>query len=620
MITLSDFQAYLSAEIPLPQSESESSNYDEQQLLKWAVALSAQTETQQLAQLEKILTEMVVSDIQDALRLKLMGIVATATDRLITSLRQHYISELGPLDHEQLRYSAQVKSLYYLTILVYDGVIKRESQALAHQKQGAASGWRPFFSLSKKPPLILATAIYQSLSVYQKLMYEQAISYEYAQRYLWGAINQLYYLAHQSGITHVNLSRRVVISQVMSVHEAYVQLCLISLLNTRAMRRANVILLQRLLPTWSSQVNATIEPLTDTRVFVNLQGSSAPVYLTASSSINPYEDDHHCLFIELRALASYLQQRHHELLQAGYESIEAQLVSKVLMAIKHRYLERQFTVPARLSPKQRAIIITGFNAIHYHVADGQGLMSMIAANKLPSEQLPRYDTQPKQDSLNANPNTDAAKLYVETFDSTDVTSTVRVLQLLSVPDIMQRQAIVDERMAARQRQVNATHQRQLNIDGALSSMASIETDEGISNRIEAVQDSLSPLSLMSLFLLCRPSSAGKLKWSLGMVRWLSLESKLVEVEWQALGHELTACALRLDNRNPTSQRSQRFAPALLIKGDKDLQTEPSIAVPPYQFQTGDRVIMRIHDSQEVLRLQECLINSEGFGQYKFVRL
>ena len=631
MITFSAFQEYLSSKVPLPQPASKYINGEEQQLLKWAVSLPTQTEAQQLEQVEQILIELRVADLEDGLRLKLMGIVATASDRLITSLRQHYINELGSLNNEQREYSAQVKSLYYLTILVYDGIVRRQNQRLEYQQRtSAVKGWRQIFSLGKKPPIVLASAIYQALATYQRLLYEQAVTYQTPQKPLWEAINRLYYSAHQHNITHLNLSERVVERQAASIHEVYMQICLNGLLNTGAMRRANIILIHRLLPSWSAQVNATIEPISDTRVFVDLQGSNPPLYLTANSLINPYDEYHHCLFFELESLAVYLQQRQQALVESGYESIEAQLVSKVLMAIKHRYIDRQATIPAKLSPKLRATVITGFNAIHYHVAGGHGLMSMIDAAKLPTEQLPRYDTQPKakaQDTKDQVANDQGAKkaqktakLYVETFDNTDTTSQIRLLQLLSAQDIVQQQAAVQDKMLTRQLNLTKMHKYQPAVAATSLSTTSIETDKNQRNNKEAKQGIVPPLSLMSLFLLCRPNNSSKLKWSLGMVRWLNLESKPIEVEWQVLGHELTACALRLDNRGNINQDSQSFIPALLMAGDEDLQTDYSVIVPSYLFQTGDRVMMRINDTQEPLRLQQCSINSEEFSQYGFARL
>ena len=126
-----------------------------------------------------------------------------------------------------------------------------------------------------------------------------------------------------------------------------------------------------------------------------------------------------------------------------------------------------------------------------------------------------------------------------------------------------------------------------------------------------------PLRAVSLFLLCRPNITTKLKWSLGMVRWLNLDSDDTEVEWQVLGHTLNPCALRLRNLETLDSR---FAPAFIIAGDDDLQTGHSLLVPPYQFHSEDRVIIRIDNEQKSLRLQRCLLNTKEFSQYEFIML
>src|SRR5699024_1848180 len=85
------------------------------------------------------------------------------------------------------------------------------------------------------------------------------------------------------------------------------QLCLHSLLNVRAMRRANILMVQRLLLEWSEHLIITVEPQTETKVFVNLNSDSAPTYLTAHCAINPYDAHHDCVFIDLAALDAHLK-------------------------------------------------------------------------------------------------------------------------------------------------------------------------------------------------------------------------------------------------------------------------------------------------------------------------
>ena len=594
MITLSDFQNYLSHKAPLKQPSHNYVNGQEQQLLKWAASLPTQTEAQQAMQLEQILTELAVADLDDKLRLKLLSLVSCASDRLITSLHKHYNYELGAFNNEQLAYIAQVESLYYLTILAYDNVIQRKSLALNDQQSTTSGhGWRRFLTLAKTSPLILAATIYQSLITYQKLLYEQNISYQQPRPYLWAAFNELYHLACKVNVAHTNLSTQVVTNHALSIHDLYVQICLHSLLNVRAMRRPNMLLTQRLLPLWSTHVQATIEPQTETRIFVDLQSDNPPEYLTANSAINPYEEHHRCLFIDLEPLTAYLHQRKQALLDSNNAAIEYQLVNKMLMAIKHRYVERQMVMPTKYHSKQRATIIRGFNNIHYEVAGAHSLMSIIAASELPTEQLPRYDTQPKKDTVNIT-------LNVETFDHADTTLQFRTLHLLPTEDLTQLQTAIDERVEKPSSHLNKT----------------IVTDVD-THTTDKLNTAPPPLGLMSLLLLHHPNNSSKLKWSMGMVRWLNFENRYIEVEWQVFGHVLTACALRLDI---SDHRSQCFVPAFMIAGDKELQTEFTIIVPPYHFQSNDKVMLRINNKQKTLCLQQCLINSEEFSQYKVIQI
>ncbi len=617
MITLSTFQQYLSSKASSPQTMRKNLNEQEQQLLKWAANLPTQTEAQQARQIEQILTELTVGDLEDELRLKLVSTVISASDRLVTSLHAHYIYELGALSEEQLAYIEQVKSLYYLNILVYDGVIQRQRLTLNYQQHAPTKrGLKKLLSAPKTLPLFLAVAIYQSLIVYQKLLHEIAILYQQPPPHLWAAFNQLYVLACQHNIAHVDLSTQVVARQAISIHDLYSQMCLYSLLNVYAMRRSNIILVNRLLPLWAEHVNVTAEPQTNTRVFINLQSDDSPDYLTANSSINPYDDDRNCLFIDLEPLATHLEERQQALFENGNVAVEYQLISKVLMTVNHRYIERQTSIPTRYSPKQRATIITDFNDIHYHIAGSRNLTSIIMAENLPIEYLPRYDTQQKRRIKNM-------LLEVDTFDNTDTVSHFRALHLLAD----QNMQTMTKNKKARQFGFSAVNtesrlSKNLTTDSTPLKNNKRADDTAVnkvaeSSKINPADTAPPPMQLMTMFLLCRPDTNTKLKWSLGMVRWLHLEDEYTEVEWQVMGHVLTACGLRLDNKD---NRSTNFMPAFIVAGDDELQTEYSIIVPSYHFKTADKVIIRINDQQKTMRLKKCILSTEEFSQYKVEQL
>lgn len=560
MITLSTFEQHLASKEPLPQEGYKYLVGPEQlkQLLQWTASLPIQSEKVQARQLESILTEL-TSPLDGKLCLQLMSVITSATNRLITSLRKHYVHELGALNDEQLSYYEQVNSLYYLTILVYQGVAKREDEAL--DLQGFAqmnSSWRRLLPSTKSRPLLLAQALYLTLIVYQKLLHETAFLSQEPPKYIWSQINRLFGQSHHYQVAHMDLSAQVVTRQGKNIQQLYKQVCLHSLLNVRAMRRSSILLIQRLLPVWAEYVDTSIGPKTDTRLFVDLNSDRPPNYLTANSAINPFDEQHVCLFLDLEPLVAYLEQRALEL--SGNDAIEYRLITTILLTINYRYIERKTTMPSKYSPKQRATIITGFNNIHYHVAKQRDLREVIGTQDLPFEQLPTAVTAPKQESR-------LADIRVETFDSTDVMSQFRLLQL--------------------------------------------------SNQLEPNKQERYSLKIMSLFLLCRPKIETKLKWSVGVVRWLTRDETTTEVEWQVLGHQLTACGLRLANAH---SQDLTFFPSFIVADDADLHTSHSLLVPAYHFQEQDLVIVRVNDQQQSVRLQRCLLSTEAFSQYEFVML
>lgn len=620
MMNLSTFQAYLTSKAPLPSPSRTYLNGEEEQLLKWSASLSMQSEDVQVSQLEKVLIELSVSKIADELRLRLMHTVTTAMDRLVAMLRQRYVHESGALSDEHLHTISQVKSLYYLNVLVYDAIVRREKMLLNYQQNKKAANvnaWKRFVKPTPILPYTLGIAIYQSLLTYQKLLYEEAICYQNTPAYIWQALNQLYHLACEHDIAHTDLTQRMVARQAGNIHQLYCQLCLHSLLNVSVMPRSGVLLVQRFIPEWTTYIIATLEPQTQTRIFVNLNGDRPPEYLTASTAINPYEEQQNCLFIEIQPLANHLQQRQSVLAVKDNETTESRLVTEILTVITYRYLSRQTTSPPKNMAKKRALVTIGFNDIHYRVAGECSLMNLIAAKELSFDHLPRYDTARRKDAM---PLTFAMEMH-------DYTSTMphfRTLCLLTAKDFAAKQVL-----AAFNSQHQSTTKPQRQHDKLTDIFKPLVTENvnKTTDSVPAAEDSdttsttliAAPLRLkmMSLFLLNNPRQDAQDSWLLGVVRWLSVDDDHVEAEGQILAHKLTACALRLDS---VDSRSQYFVPALLIDGEETLQSTSSLLVPSYHFKAKDKVVIRLNNQQQYLRLQHSLLSTDEFTQYEVVRL
>ena len=609
MVNLSTFQQYLNTDSPTLQALTkslnltQSMNSDEQHLRKWALLLPMQTEAQQIEQLEQVLTELRVANIDDRQRLTLLSIVIDAANQLIATLRQHYIYETAAFNDYQLGYVAQVKSLYYLIIMVYDGVIQRENAFLADKQQQPSSNlWQRYFTNDRSSPITLAVASYQTLLIYQKLLFEDALCYQKPAAYLWSNINQLYYMACQQHTVNIDLNPYIITHCADNIHRLYSQLCLHSLLNVRAMRRPTVLMVQRLLLEWSEHLVTSIEPQTETKVFVNLHSDNPPTYLTAHSAINPYDAHHDCVFIELAPLIVYLKSRSLKLIEEGREGVECYLLNTIAMTLSYRYIQPPLTLPVKQSDRQAVQLITGFNHIHYRLSNGQSLSMLICAKNLPDQQQPRYDTLPKNKSVHKT-------LMLETFDSKNDLShfcTLRLLSKLAEPTVIKKVNIY-----------NGTAAPAENIFERQYSTKKVRNVAGIAENDVLISVEPPPLRIMSLFLLCRSDKLESNDWSMGVVRWLDMDSEKPELDWQVVGHQLIACGIRLQDRD---SRSRHFVPAFVIGDDEQLQTGCSLIVPTSYFQEGDKVMMRINTKQKTLRLGRRLLMTDEFSQYEVVQL
>lgn len=607
MVNLASVKSYLNVKKSLLNADQDT-QAQQQPLLEWAAALSRHSEGNQAFKLEQMLVKLAALEIDDEQQLAAMTIVSSASDRLVTRLHSHYFYDLEALNDEQLNYADQVKSFYYLTLLVYDKMLRRQDLTASYLAPQPIQTLRQRWSQSKQPvPLVLAAAIYQTLSCYQKLSYEKAICYQKSPEHIWSALNQLYYLAYQQGIAHVNLSAQIATKQADSIHELYVQMCLFSLLNVRAMPRANIILMQRLLPTWIPHVAATIKPQTHTRVFVDLHSDLPPEYLTPQTAINPYHEKHDCLFIELAPLARHFAQRKQLRDYNGIETTEYPLIEQALRLITYRYIDRPSLANKKQNTEIEAEIITKFDNIHYKIAGNTSLSQLVMPESLPPEHLPRYDTGPK---TNSKPATFKVKL----FDDIDMATPFSTLQLLSKLDPEQPVAHASSKPLTR-----AFEASQKNTDKLLTSLtlALTECQQEIDNALaneKREKVSLPLLQLETLLLLNHSTVSDQPNYLLGVVRWLDLDKEQTPVEWQLLGQPITACALRL-NKHDASNIS--YVAALLIASRVDSQSKNTLVVPSHHFHTLDKVVIRIKNKQKTLRLQRCLLSTQTFSQYEF---
>lgn len=597
MIAQSTFSEYLSA---IPEQKPLTFTHIGRQgehVKQWVVNLSMQTESDQCAQIEKTLSELILAQMDDRARLKLMQEVYLAIERLVAQLHNRYIYETGQLKSAHLESIRQVKSLYFMSILVFSGVIERRLKQRLPQSANKATPWKRLLPMAKAQPNYLGIAIFWAMSYYQKLLFEFAVAYQKPPSFLWQQLNRLYLLAAKEDIADIDLSRQTLTRDSNTIHAIYSQACLHSLLNLLTYRRQDIIGLCRILPKWANHIEASLLPKTKTRVFVNLNSNEPPEYLTPYTSINPYDDKYTCLFIELSPLFDYLESR--RLVQSKDEAnvlIEQRLIDKTLLTLKHQYQNRQRREAPRFNIDRKATLLTGFNRIHYHIAGKSSLGNLIRQKELLDIYLPKYSTRPKPGSVDV-------MIEVDLLDQSISGYRFRTRQTLNV--------------LSKHQQTEEDHSVILNLPSSPST-SWLSESVSFGDQTETPEQFAPPiLQVMSLFAMRSETELSDPQWAIGIVRWIETAEDKLEAGGKLLGLSATACGVRLENNDG---RSQDFVAALLIAGSESLKTRSSIIIPRYHFKESDRIILRIHDKQTTLCLQKSLLSTDDIEQYEVAKL
>lgn len=560
MITLQKFERLIGT--PLAQKEVAFTHIGQTSDVfdAWATLLSVKSKHEQYTELKTTLSEILVANILDGERLVLMDKLMVLVGRTVEQMHADYIYENQSLSSEQQASVYEVRSLYFLMILVYRNV------ALRHQDiaRGAGDGkkWLGKLIPTKKSGTlstdrdILAYSIHQMMVLYVKLLLEYALLYQKVSPVIWREINAWYLKALSVGIKDVQMADFAHSYPKTSIYDQYMQACAASFGNFFAYRRQDILNAFKVLPSWTKYFKATFEARPEFRVFVNLQGSQPPEVITPYASINPYSNEYRCLFFDLGDFVAYMEQvSSGEHADGTAQSLfEARFAKMVLLAFEQRTLqEKQGGGYERGSE-----LLIGFSSVFHEMSGGQNLSSMIRERSLPAE----FRVQMNPAIVGAD---HAKEMVSVTYKN----------------DTVVRFHFDEEK----------------------------EDDEGIL--------SLGPkLHIYGLFAIRSPESINTNPWRLGVVHWVEKSNNAVQVDGRFLGRVLMAVGIRLRKQDG---RSQEFVHALLVDGDS-LSEQSTLIMPRYHFKTGDYVVLRIDNKEMELRLERNILTTDEIEQYQIVRL
>ncbi|MGK8252390.1 hypothetical protein [Moraxella lacunata] len=562
MITLQKFERLITA--PLAQKPVTLTYFDQTgaNLSTWATTLSIRPKHEQYTELRTALSEVLVCDMHDGQKLALMDELMVVVERVVGQMHADYVYEHQSLSDEQRSSVHEVRSLYFLMILVYRNIAVRHQNAVV-SAHGGGKKWLNKIMSAKKSGVLTAErdifiyAVHQFMVLYVKLLMEYALTYQKAPKVIWREVNTWYLTTLNLGVCHESIQDFDKNYPKTSIHDRYMQACGASFGNFFAYRRQDILNAFKVLPLWVKYFKTTFDANPEFRVFVNLQGAEPPEVITPYASVNPYSDEHRCLFFDLEGFTRHMEQvSSGEYIDGTAQPLfEMRFAKMVLLAFEQRSShDRQDDRHER-----KAELLVGFASIFNEISGGQNLSTVIRERGLPAD------------------------FHVKISAS----------------------AIG---MVAPKEMVKVSYKNEAVARFRFGAQGMDEKDEILSSR---------PLiHLYGLFALKSAISTNKNPWRLGMAHWVEKSDNSVAVDGRFLGRVLMAVGIRLRKQDG---RSQEFVHALLVDGD-GLNEQSTLIMPRYHFKVGDYVVLRIDTKEMELRLERNLLTTDEIEQYQIVRL
>lgn len=561
MITLSKFERLVMTNIPEQSLQSMTIGMEGELIPEWVLSLSGMNKHGQFAQIQSVLTELLVVQMYDKIRLKILAKIMPAFERVVGQLHNDYIYEHQNLSAIQQQSTTEVRSLYFLLILNYKNIASRAYVEL-HQDDEMEGGWlkKIFKTLSNDEKNIVVVAVYQMMGLYVRLLMEYAMTYQRAPRVVWQQLNFWYLRVAQEEVVHQDVHKVAKYLPNDTIQRQYEQACISSFVNFFAYRRQDILNIFKVLPTWATYVEATFEARPELKIFVNLLGNYPPEVITPYATVNPYSDEYQCLFFDESKLVQHLVEvKSGKFITNDAQSVfESRLARMVLIAFE-RYA-RQDRID-RLG-QQGAELLTGFSAIFQQISGGRELAQVINQQALMDTRQPRTIKQALEPAL--------PKEWVKLTSSSETLARFNYTQKVHDFDGDTRDVVIDQHF----------------------------------------------LQVFGLFAIKSENSKNRKPWRLGIAHWVDRFGDEIEVDGRILGRILLACGARLLKNDG---RSQEFIHALLIDGD-ELNKQSTLIVPRYHFKSGDMILMRIDTKELRLRLERNLLSTDEIEQYQIVRM
>lgn len=536
-----------------------------ERLEAWIARLAHLDKHTQYSQTKAVLSELIVADMADAAKLRVLEALFLFCERLTSQMRQDYMNTPQSPLSEQKACVGEIRSLYFLLILAYQSIafanhdkLNNESDApkknkwLSKLTGGLSSNVVRngiAIDIVGEPKKLFILSVYRLLQLCYKLMMEFALTYQKTPSSLWRLMNAWYLKAAVLGVDKQCVSKLYEV-KAGSIYQQYIYSSLASFVNLFAYRRADIVNIFKILPMWAVHIKTTFTANEHLKLFVNLQADTPPELITPYASINPYSKDYVCLFFDIAPLLEHLN----SLMGVSQENaFEVRLANIVITALEHQTFDNVST----RARQQSAQMLVGFGSIFKQIAHGKSFNQVIAQSKL--------------------------------------------------PEIYKPKRLIDASAGIRIENVRLMRKSDSGVQFILSGDGQDDQDAVLTRPY---------LPVFGLFALKSEQSTSQHPWRLGIVHWVQPNDEHIEVDGRFLGRLLSVCGVRLNGRD---SRTKDFVQALLVAGD-GLNMQTTLVLPRYHFKEGDTVLLRVDTKETTLRLEQNVLTTDDIEQYQIVRL
>ncbi len=523
----------------------------------WVNNLSVLNIGETAKQLYTTLQELMILDVTDTTRLKIIELLRPTMNTIIASLSKHYTNQNILLDERAELIAGLAQQLRVYAAMIYRTIAQRSVIALQTQTFG-------LFSFGKKNDLIetVSIAIHRGLTEFFHLSAETKILYLPAYKGIWIHIHDLSQQSQALGLDDFALSDdNQTHSKLLTIKQAYLRTIFLSVCNTNKLRQTEIRKIAQLSEIWAGLIHISSKPSGQDLFWVDTLLDAPPTYITQLKKVSLSS-----LYINVQHLLS-----HFENLGNDHATLLDPSEKTVLSGSLRLHLLQTLREPAERSnerhPENGTIeIALGLIGSHYQLANRQNFDEVI--------QTQEFFTNPDLPFIQPN-------------------STRNIDLNYSIQDDKIRQDATREYLESYQCQI-------LNISLG-------------GYRIQWVGTAPNVLRSGELIAIREHHDS---EWSVGLIRWVQQQLNYgAEFGVEILSQRGKSCGAKVLRQDGNTSDYMR---AILLPEIREQNRSASIIVPILAFKSGHKISVRLGSDQVKVQLLQEMIVTQSFSQFEFV--